>query len=126
MSPTADPRRQPLNLSRRVGTGISLSARDGTYYEKGFFAGGDFFGEGGVGGIVGDVFFAGEESYEGAALLGDVVSDGAFQHGVFLFDGGDYRARGDGRADFEVDLAVGAGEGAEMGWEDYSDHFYCL
>ena len=42
-------------------------------------------GQRGVGRIVGEVFAAGEETDEGAALLGDVVAEGAGEHGVTSF-----------------------------------------
>src|SRR5262249_43522868 len=35
--------------------------------------------------LVRQIFLAGEESQERAALLGHVIADGAFQHGVALF-----------------------------------------
>jgi hypothetical protein len=72
---------------------------------------------------VGDVFFAGEEADKGAAILGDVIADCAAEGGVAGFEGVENGALSDGGGDLELDFAVGAGEGAEMGGEDDADHW---
>jgi len=71
---------------------------------------------------VGPVFFADEETEEGAALLGDVVSDGVAEHGVGGFEGVEDRGDGGGGGDVEEGLVgVEAGEAAEVDGEVYSD-----
>jgi hypothetical protein len=56
-----------------------LPSSDGTYHYKRLATGRDGVGEWGVGWVVGEVFFAGEEAQEGAALLRVVVADGSAQ-----------------------------------------------
>jgi hypothetical protein len=99
-----------------------LSAGDGADYEKRFFAGGDGLGEWSVGGFVGDVFFAGEEAQEGAALFRGVVADGALQHWVLGFERIEDGALRDGGWNFEQDVARDFCERAEVRGEDYVDH----
>src|ERR1700722_18399960 len=70
-------------LKRQEKTG--LAAGDGADDQEGFFAGGDFGRQRRVPGFVGEVFGAGEEAQEWAALLRIVVADGAAQHGIAGF-----------------------------------------
>src|ERR1700683_2045231 len=58
----------------------------------------------------------------GAALWGDVVADGALQHGVAGFERVEDRAHGDEAFDFECDFAGDLRERAEMRGENYLDH----
>jgi len=58
------------------------AARDGAYDEQRLLAGSDGVGQRGVGRFVRDVFRAGEEAEERAALLGDMVANGAAEHGI--------------------------------------------
>ena len=62
-----------------------LAAGYGADYQEGFFACDDIGGERGVPGFVGEVFGAGEEAEEWAALQGIVVADGAAEHGIAGF-----------------------------------------
>lgn len=87
-----------------------------------FGAVGDRGGERIVGRSVGKIFGAGKEAKEGAALEGDVVADGAAEHGVLGFEGVEDGALGDGARDFKTDFGADAGEGAEMGGESDADH----
>ena len=75
---------------------------------------------------MGEVFLAGKEADEGAALFGGLVADGATEHGIFCFEGIEDGALGDGGFDVEVDFPVDAREGAEMLGEDDSDHGHFL
>jgi hypothetical protein len=63
------------------------AAGDGADNEKGLLAGGDGVGERGVRRFLGEVFFAGEEAEERAALLGDVIADGAAKHWILGLEG---------------------------------------
>ncbi len=64
----------------------------------------------------------GEEAEEGAALEGDLVADGAAQHGVGGFEGVEGGADGGRGGDFDVYFVAGdAGEGAEVGGEFNAD-----
>ena len=60
----------------------NLAAGDGTDYKKGLGACGYFGGKQRVPRFVGEVFGAGEEAQERAALLGIVVADCAAKHGI--------------------------------------------
>ena len=101
---------------------INSSTGDGAEDDVGFFAFGDFFGERSVGGLVGEIFLAGEEADQGTALFGGLVADGAAEHGIFVFEGVQDRALGDRRGNIQLDLAIDAGEVAEMMGEDDADH----
>ena len=95
---------------------------DGTDDQERFGAVGNGGGERIVGRCVGEIFRAGKEAKEGAALEGDVVADGAAEHGVLGFEGVEDGALGDGARDFKTDFGADAGEGAEMGGESDADH----
>jgi len=64
-----------------------LASGDGTYDEQRLGAGDNSIGEGRVGRFVREIFGAGEETEEGAAFLGDVIANGAAEHGVGGFEG---------------------------------------
>lgn len=100
-----------------------LTTGDGADDQEGFFSGGDGGGERGVGRIVRQIFLAGEEAEEWAALLRDVVADGALQDGVAGFEGVEDGADRDGAFDFERDFAGDLGECAEVRGEDDLDHW---
>jgi hypothetical protein len=92
-----------------------LAAGDRSEDDDGFLGCGDGFGEGCVRGEVGPVFFADEEAEEGAALVGDVVADGAAEHGVAGLEGVECGGEGDGGGDVEDGLVGGeVGEAAEV------------
>lgn len=63
-----------------------LAASYSSYHDKGFRAGGDCVGQGGVRWLMGQIFFAGEEAEEGPALERAVLADGAAQHGIAGFE----------------------------------------
>jgi hypothetical protein len=69
-----------------------------------------------------EVFGTGEEAKEGTALLGEMVANGAAEHGVGGFESVQRRAEGDGRLDVEFDFAVDFGEIAEMRRKDDANH----
>jgi len=71
---------------------------------------------------VGEVQLAGEEAQERAALLRDLIADGATQHGIAGFERVEHRALRDRTFDFERYLGAGVGQGSEVGWEDEADH----
>src|ERR1700728_4148871 len=69
-----------------------------------------------------DVFLAGEEAQEGAALQGEVIADRAPQHGVAGFEGVEDRLQRDGAIDFERYFLVDMRQGAQMRREHDLDH----
>jgi len=71
---------------------------------------------------MGIVLGAGEEADEGAALEGDVITDGATEHRVLGFEDVQDRALGDRGGDFQADFARNMRQGAEMSGERYTDH----
>jgi hypothetical protein len=81
--------------------------------DEGFAAVDDGGWEEVVGGLVGEVFFAGEEADEGATVLGGVVSDGASEGGEGCFEGVENGAEGDWGFDLEWDFVRGDGGVAE-------------
>jgi len=101
---------------------MALTTRNGPDHNKRLFPGCDCIGERGVGRLVGEVFFAGEEAQEGAALLRVVVADGAAQHGIAGLERVQHRALRDRTIDFERHLAPDVGEVSEVEGEDYADH----
>jgi hypothetical protein len=64
--------------------------------------------------FVGDIFGAGEEAQEGAALQGVMVANGAAQHGVGRFESVQDRAECRRTLDRKGDLAGNMSEGPEM------------
>ena len=114
---------QLSTMSQVLSAAVILPAGDGGDDEHGFFAGGDFFGERGVGRVVGEVFVAGVEADHGAAFGAAVVADGAFEIGVFLLDCVEDARGRNGRFDRQGNFLLGnAGEDTEVDWEDYADH----
>ena len=101
---------------------MALAAGDGGDDVEGFGAAGDFFGEGDVGGVVGEVLIAGVEADHGAAFEGGVVAEGAGEGGEFLFEGVEDAGGGDRGIELELDFALDVGEGAEVDGEDDADH----
>ena len=71
---------------------------------------------------MGEVFFAGEESEEGAALLRVVVADGSAQHGIAGLERIQHRTLRDRALYFERHLAADVRQGSEMEGEDDADH----
>jgi hypothetical protein len=67
--------------------GVGLAAGDGSDDEKGFGGGDDRWRERGIGRLVREIFVAGEEAEEGAALAGGVVADGSAELGEPELDG---------------------------------------
>lgn len=86
-----------------------LAAGDGADDDQGFGAVRDCGGEWGVGGFKREIFFAGEDAQEGAPLAGDLVTDGAAQHGVAGFEGVEDGALGDGGRDFQGEFCADVG-----------------
>ena len=68
--------------SRRL---LSLPSSDGPDDDKRLFPGCDRVGKRSIRRFVGQVFFASEEPQERPPLLGDVIADGASQHGIAGF-----------------------------------------
>ena len=94
--------------------GSGLAAGDGADDQEGFFAGNDLGGQCEVGSFVGEIFGAGEEAQEGAALQRVMVADGAAQHGIGRLEGIQDRAKCGWTLDGKGDLAGNMGEGPEM------------
>ena len=99
-----------------------LAAGDGADDEEGLFAGGDFGGKRRVPGFVREVFSAGEEAEERAALLRIMVADGPAQHGIAGFEFIQDRTQGGWNGKFESNLAVHVSQCAEMRGEYDANH----
>jgi hypothetical protein len=97
-------------------------SRNGSDHNEGFFPGRHGIGKRGVGWFVGEVFFAGKEAQEGTALLGDMVADGAAQHGITGLERVQYRALRDWVLDFERHLSADVCQVSEMVGKDYANH----
>jgi hypothetical protein len=72
--------------------------------------------------FVGEVFGAGEEAEEWAALEGIVIADCAAEHGIAGFEFIEDRAESGRSGEFERDLAVHVSQCAEMGGENDANH----
>ncbi len=101
---------------------VELAAGDGADDDQGLGSGGDCGRERGVGGFEGEIFFAGEEAQERAALVSGVIADGAAEHGIVRFEGVEDGALGDWGRDFEREFCADVGQGAEVLGEDKADH----
>jgi len=99
-----------------------LAAGDGAYDQEGFGAGDDRVGEGHVGGFVGKIFGAGEEAEERAAFLGDVIANGAAEHGIRGFECVQGGTESDGSRNVELKLAGNLSEIAEMQRKNDANH----
>jgi hypothetical protein len=99
-----------------------LAAGDGAYDQEGFGAGDDRVGEGHVGRFVGKIFGAGEEAEERAAFLGDVIANGAAEHGIRGFECVQGGTESDGSRDVELELAGNPSEIAEMRRKNHANH----
>ena len=108
--------------SRQSFLRMALTTRNGPDHNKRLFPGCDRIGERGVGRLVGEVFFAGEEAQKGAALLRVVIADGAAQHGIAGLERVQHRALRDRALDVERHLAADVRQGSEMEGEDNADH----
>ena len=95
-----------------------LPARNRPNDNKRLLPGRDGIGERGVGRLVGEVFFAGEEAQERAALLRVVVADGSAQHGIARLERVEHGTQRDRSLDFERHLAADVRQVAEMEGED--------
>src|SRR5271168_3141979 len=71
---------------------------------------------------MGQVLLAGEETQERPPLLGDVVADGAAQHGITGFECVEDRALGGWALDLELDLRVDVCQRPQVRWQFDSDH----
>jgi hypothetical protein len=78
--------------------------------------------KGSVGGFVRDVFGAGEKAEEGAALEGDVIADGAAEHGVGGLESVEGGTKSDRALHVEGDFAADVGEGAKVRGKYDADH----
>ncbi len=61
------------------------SAGDGAHDEKRLFSGCDFFRQGSIWRFVGQILLAREEAHEGAALLRNLIAQGAAKRGMLRF-----------------------------------------
>ncbi len=99
-----------------------LAAGDGADDEEGLRAARYSFGQGMVGRFEGPILTAGEKSQEGPALEGDVVADGAAEHGVAGLKRVEDGTRGDLAVDLDAHLGAGVGQGSQMRREHNSNH----
>ena len=88
---------------------VGSAAGDGTDDKEGLCAQDHGLGKWSVRGFVGDIFGAGKKAEEGAALEGDVIADGAAEHGVGGFEGVEGGTKSDRAFDVEGDFAADAG-----------------
>lgn len=91
-----------------------LAAGDGPDDHERLGAGSDLLGKRRVQGLMGNVFFAGEEAQERAALLGDVVADGAAEHGITGFEGIQNGAGRDLACNVQLNVTFDLSESAQM------------
>src|SRR5258705_6654632 len=91
-----------------------LAAGDRADDEVGLGAGCDRLGKRGIGGFVGQILAAGEETEKGPALLGDVVADGAAEHRVTGLERVEDRALGNQLLNLELDFALDAGQRSKV------------
>ena len=63
---------------------------------------------------MGEILLTGEEAQEGAALEGDVITNGAAEHGIARLERVEHGGKGNRRGDGELHLNTGAGERAEV------------
>jgi hypothetical protein len=103
-------------------SGKRLASSHGAEDDERFGAGGDGVGEGSIGGIVGEVLFAGEEADEGAALLRDVIANGSAQYRIAYLEGVEDRALGNRAGNVELHLALDFCQLLKVEWERDSDH----
>jgi len=102
--------------ANRATAGL-LAAGDGSEDDEGFATFEDGHGEFGVGGLVREVFVAGEEAQEGTTEAGLLVADGAAEHGVLEFEGVEEGSLGYGFVDCDFSKAGDVCEVAEVGGE---------
>ena len=99
-----------------------LAAGDGSDNGEGLLPRCDGFGEGSIHRGVGEVFFAGVEPQEWAALLGDMVTDRSAQYRVASLDCIQHGAHRYRPCNINRHLAFNAGQGSQMKWKDDADH----
>jgi hypothetical protein len=103
-------------------SGVELSASDGTDNHERLFAGGNCVWQGGIGRLVRQIFLAGKESQERAALLRYVVADRPAQHWIGRLERVKNRALRDLARHFDRDFAPDTGQVPEMRREYDLDH----
>jgi len=99
-----------------------LSSSNSTHNIKRFVAGYDSLWKWGIRGFVRQVFLAGKEAQERAALQGTVVTNGALQHRIASFQRVQYRTQRHSTVDFECHLEAYVRQGAQMRRKYDSDH----
>ena len=82
----------------------------------------DRIGERGIGRLVREVFLAGEEAQEGAALLRVVVANGPAQHGIARLECIENGTQSSRSLNVERNFAADVRQVSEMEGEDYADH----
>jgi hypothetical protein len=100
----------------------ALAAGDRPDYDKRFLSGCDGRRQWSVGWVQGEIFLASKEAQERAALLRDVVADGASQHRITSFESIKYRALGGEALNFKFQFVPHMSQRAEMLREYDSDH----
>ena len=91
--------------SLRKSPSLLLSAGDGGNHDKWLLAGGDGLGQGRIRPFMRQVFLAGEEAQERAALQCHVVAYRPAQHGIPSFQRIQYRTLRNRRGHFELHFA---------------------
>ena len=109
-------------MRRRVAADRRLAAGDGADDEKRLRPARYRFGQGMVGRFEGPILAAGKKSQEGPALQGDVVADGAAQHGVASLERVQNGALGDLAVDLDAHLGADVRQRAQMRREYNSNH----
>lgn len=99
-----------------------LSPGNGPYDDERFLPRGDRIGQGGVRGLVGQIFLTGEETQERAPLQRAMVANGAAQHRIAGLKGIEDGALRDRTIDVERHLAADVRQVAEMRGKNNADH----
>src|SRR6267154_2607063 len=95
---------------------------DGAYNQQRLFPGHHGVGQRGVRRFVGQILFACEEAQEWAALLRDVIANGAMQHRILGLERIDHRAHRWLAGDFELHFTADASEPAQVRRQHDADH----
>jgi len=99
-----------------------LTARNGTYDEKGLRSRGNGLGERSIRRFVGEILLASEEAQERSALLGDLVADRAAQHRITGLKRVKDRALRDRPRYVQADLSADIRQRSQMIWKYHSNH----
>ncbi len=109
-------------LPGEYATILPLAPRNGSQDDQRLLPGGNSLGQGCVRGVMRQIFLAGEEAQEGAALERDVVADGAAQYGIAGLEGVEHRTQRRRRRHLERHLVLHPGQRAQVRRQQDADH----